>query len=66
MTLSYGLESVSPGAFAGCESLTQVNFSSSVRRIEAEAFLDCTMLKTLQGHDKRGEIGDSALTAVRR
>ena len=65
VTLSYGLESVSPGAFAGCESLTQVNFSSSVRRIEAEAFLDCTMLKTLQGMTNVEEIGDSAFNGCK-
>lgn len=42
-----GVTEIAEGAFAGCQSVREIVFAGSVRKIGAEAFMDCKGLETV-------------------
>ena len=53
-------------AFYGCSALTKINIPSSVKRIEEQAFADCSMLAEVTLNEGLTYIGDWAFGALQK
>lgn len=55
-------EIIGPGAFFGCNLLTEIEIPSSVAAIGSQAFYDCTLLKNVNIPDRVTSLDDSVLS----
>jgi hypothetical protein len=60
ITFNNALTKISDGAFAGCESLAELDIPESIKELGEEAFKGCSALQNLTLHKGIEEIGDSA------
>lgn len=60
IVISEGTQSIGPGAFEFCKTLTAVEFPSTLRKIDANAFSDCEALAQINLPDGLREIGARA------
>jgi len=65
VTLSEGLEEIGEAAFAGCESLEQINYPSTLIKIGIGAFVGCRSLKEVELLEGLEEIGNSAFAGCK-
>lgn len=61
---TFPVTGIAPGAFAGCESLTQVNIPETVKIIRDAAFLGCSSLANISIPESVTEIGSSAFVGT--
>lgn len=60
ITFNNALTKISDGAFAGCESLVELDIPENIKELGEEAFKGCSALQNLTLHKGIEEIGDSA------